>query len=205
MKSTVYDFTSPPTIGALGDATLEPSFARRFERALAAKGFDAVCLPFQVAPRYLKNVVACMKLMDIVGLVVHPSHQRRIGSWLSTTEKLARDSGIVDTVVRQGNRFVGMSAWARAIQKIAGVNKKKPVMVVGARSTTAAASRAMKTYAFISKRALIPSQLARFPQDGIILDFTASKIRDARIVTPAMIESMSQNIAMELLFPSITG
>ena len=116
MKKTVYDFTPPQIVGALGDDTLDPAFARTIERTLKKDGRDAVCLPFVVAPRYLKNIVTCMRLMDIVGLAVHPSHGKRIMKWLPSVEKRAKDAGFVDVVVRRGKRFVGLNAWARAAE-----------------------------------------------------------------------------------------
>lgn len=117
MKKTTYDFTPPPIIGALGDETLTKEYAASFERELRRRDTDAVCLPFRVAPRHLKNVVACMRLMDIIGLAIHPSLQKRIMKELPSVEKRARDAGFVDVVTRRNNRFVGMNAQARVAEE----------------------------------------------------------------------------------------
>lgn len=114
MKSTVYNFTPPRIIGALGDATLNRKFSAALDRELKRRSIDAVCLPFQVTPSHLKNLIACMRLMDIVGLAIHPSHQRRIIKFLPSVEKRAREAGFVDVVVRRNNRFVGLNARSRA-------------------------------------------------------------------------------------------
>lgn len=117
MKKTTHDFSPPPIMGAVGDETLTRRYAATFEREIKRRGLTAVCLPLRVAPRHLKNVVACMKLMDIVGLAVHPSLQKRIMKWLPTVEKRARQAGFVDVVVRKNNRFVGMNARSRTIEE----------------------------------------------------------------------------------------
>lgn len=117
MKSTVYDFTPPNIIGALGDDTLDRAYATSLDRALRLRKIDAVCLPFRVAPRHLKNVIACMRLMDIIGLAIHPSHQRRIMKFLPSVEKRAREAGFVDVVVKRGKRLVGLNARSRARDK----------------------------------------------------------------------------------------
>jgi shikimate 5-dehydrogenase len=117
MKKKTYDFSPPPIMGTLGDKTLTRRYASTFEREIKRRGIHAVCLPFRVSPRHLKNVVACMKLMDIAGMAVHPSLQKHMMKRLPNVEKRAREAGFVDVVVRRNNRFVGMNARSRAVEK----------------------------------------------------------------------------------------
>jgi len=124
MKPTHYDFTPPTLVGALGDATMDARFARTYERAFRAQGIDAACLPFRVEKRYLKNIIACMKLMDVAGLIVHPSHAVAIARHLPRLDRYAREAGFVDVIVRRGRRFVGMNAFARAVREFLRTQKR---------------------------------------------------------------------------------
>jgi shikimate 5-dehydrogenase len=115
MKPTHHDFTPPTIVGALGDATMDARFARAYEREFRAQKVDAACLPFRVERRYLKNIIACMKLMDVAGIIVHPSHAIAIVRHLPSLDRYAREAGFVDVIVRRGTRFVGLNAFALAV------------------------------------------------------------------------------------------
>ncbi len=117
MKPTHHDFTPPTLVGALGDATMDARFARAYERAFRAQNIDAACLSFRVERRYLKNIVACMKLMDVAGIIVHPSHAVAIVRHVPMLDRYAREAGFVDVIVRRGTRFVGMNAFALAVME----------------------------------------------------------------------------------------
>jgi hypothetical protein len=103
----------PPTIfGVLCDEN--PKVPRGLEQKLADRADGAILLPFQVERRNLRNIITCMRLMDIAGLVIAGGHRRAILPHLARVDPLAAQSGAVDTVVRRGKAFVGECAAARA-------------------------------------------------------------------------------------------
>jgi hypothetical protein len=108
-------FTPPTIIGALCEREDEipVPLLRRFARLKPRIAF----LPFRVEHRYLKNVVACMKLMDIQGLAVFGRHQREIVCHLSSLSPAARQAGMVDVVLRKGRRLQGHHVLSTLPQK----------------------------------------------------------------------------------------
>lgn len=98
-------FAPPTIIGALCEREREipAQLFRRFARLKPRIAF----LPFQVERRHLKNVVACMRLMDVRGLAVFGRHQREIVRHLPSISPAARRAGRVDVVLRKGRRFQG--------------------------------------------------------------------------------------------------
>ena len=201
MKSTSYDFSPPRIIGALGDENLDPAFATEFERFLTRRGHNAACLPFRVTPRYLKNVVACMRLMDVAGLVVHAAHARRIVTHLAKMEQEAVELGFVDTVVRRGKDFVGMNAWHRALNGLAK-KKRGAVIVAGRGREAAAAMRALEAHAPRRIAALTATTARTLPRNAVVFDFTSKPKRASvkKIVTPSAIAQEAQLITANLLF-----
>ncbi len=93
------NFDTPIIFGALCEHSFE--LPRGLGRALAARAPGAILLPFQVEKRHLKNVLTCMRLMDIAGLVVMGSHQRAILGHLSNLDISAKKAGSVDVIARQ--------------------------------------------------------------------------------------------------------
>jgi shikimate 5-dehydrogenase len=205
MKTTVYEFTPPKIVGALGNATLEPKFAKAMEREIKKRNFFAVCLPFQVEAKHLKNVVACMHLMDVVGLTVHPVHQRRIIKHLDRTERLASEIGFVDTIARRGSKLVGMNAWARALQELVGDDKKRPVIIIGSDWQALAAAKALKKYP--TRRVKNnPSDLAKkIPRGALIIDFEekAKRLKYKKIIPGATWDRTQRRISADLILSSI--
>lgn len=101
-------FATPVIFGALSDGA--PTVDRAVARALSSRVEGAVLLPFQVDRRHLRNIVACMRLMDIQGLIVQGAHRTAILKHLTKLDPLARRLGHVDTVARRGRGFVGFSS-----------------------------------------------------------------------------------------------
>lgn len=102
-----YTFETPKIVGALCESEKEipAELTRRFNRLKANFAF----LPFVVERRHLKNTVACMKLVDVAGLVVCGRHRSEIGRHLTHMNAEAKRSGEVDCVVRKAKRFVGIN------------------------------------------------------------------------------------------------
>lgn len=205
MKTTVYEFTPPQIVGALGNAKLEPQFAKAMERELKRRNFFAVCLPFQVEVRHLKNVVACMKLMDVVGLTVHPVHQRRILKHLDRCEKLATDVGFVDTVARRGKKLVGMNAWARALKELAGKDKKRNIIIAGSSLLARAAAKVLRKY-HIRRVKITPRNLMKkVPKNTLVIDFNgkAKHWKYKKITMDPNMERVQRRISADLILSSI--
>jgi hypothetical protein len=98
-KIAHYEFETPKIIGILSDRGVPASLLRKFDRIIKRKPAAYVCLPFKVEARYLKNVVACMRIMDIEGLIVIGDHERRIGKFMK--------AGRINVLKRTGNRLKG--------------------------------------------------------------------------------------------------
>jgi len=100
------NFEPPMIFGALCDD--EPSSPRGIERAIRSRVAGAVLLPFQVEARHLKNVIDCMKLMDVMGLVVLGAHRKKIAGHVPKLDRSAKAAGRVDVIARRGRGFVGL-------------------------------------------------------------------------------------------------
>jgi|GEM_PF-4423445 len=96
-------FDTPVIFGALCDRSLD--LPAGLARALKSRIPAAVLLPFKVEKRHLKNVVTCMRLMDVMGLVVLGSHRRSIVAHLKHLDGSAKKAGAVDVIVRRSNSF----------------------------------------------------------------------------------------------------
>lgn len=98
-------FDPPTIIGALCEREEEipAGLLRRFTKLKPRFAL----LPFRVERRYLKNLVACMQLMDIQGLAIFGRHQQEIVQHLPRLSPAARKARKVDIVLRKGRRFWG--------------------------------------------------------------------------------------------------
>lgn len=96
----------PRIIGILGDEEIPTKMQSSISRELSAQGLNYISLPLQVEGRYLHNLIECMKLMDIIGLVIVGSHQKSLMKILAP-DKSAKDAGKINLVKREGKRFVG--------------------------------------------------------------------------------------------------
>lgn len=101
-------FETPVIFGVISDKSL--AAPKGFARALAAKIPNTVLLPFQVEKKHLKNVIACMKIMDIAGLLVMGTHKKSIKKHLPQLNASAKKTGLVDTIIKRGRNFIGYNA-----------------------------------------------------------------------------------------------
>ena len=107
LKQRHYQFEAPKIIGIISDKAVPALIQKRLNNHIRRRGISYVCLPFKVEPNYLKNVIACMRLMDIIGLIVVGKHTKLIGRFLPRLDRRARKRGIVNVVLRRKNRFIG--------------------------------------------------------------------------------------------------
>lgn len=93
-------------IGKPLDFSLSPKLYQAFFKKFLS---DARYLPFQVEKPHLKNLIACMKLVDVLGLNVTAPYKEAVLPFLDGVSGLARRCGAVNTIVRRKNRFYGMN------------------------------------------------------------------------------------------------
>ena len=88
------------------------------DHSLSPKLFNAIfknlklpCryLPFQVEKPHLKNLIVCMKLVDVFGLNVTTPYKRVVAPYLDKLDISAKRCGAVNTIVRRKNRFIGFN------------------------------------------------------------------------------------------------
>ena len=95
---------SPPTIiGVIGDRPPPKKWLASLRRVVRRWKTNHVCLPFEVDARYLKNMVACLKLMDIDAVIIHGAHRLRLARLINKT------NSPIDFVVRRSKKFVGVA------------------------------------------------------------------------------------------------
>ncbi|MBK1988295.1 shikimate dehydrogenase [Sphaerospermopsis aphanizomenoides BCCUSP55] len=75
--------------------------------ALAKLGLDYVYLPFPIAPENLATAIAGFATIGVVGFSVTIPHKQAIIPLLSEISPIAQAIGAVNTVTRQGNKWVG--------------------------------------------------------------------------------------------------
>lgn len=75
--------------------------------ALSKLGLDYVYLPFPIAPENLELAIAGFAAIGVVGFSVTIPHKQAILSILSEISPIAQAIGAVNTVTRQGNKWVG--------------------------------------------------------------------------------------------------
>jgi shikimate 5-dehydrogenase len=107
MKIEHFKFETPAIIGILSDRTVSSNIRRRLDSIIKRKRLPYVCLPFKVESKHLKNVIACMRLMDIAGLIVIGNHSKRIRRFIPRLDGGSKKSGIVNAVKRQRKEFHG--------------------------------------------------------------------------------------------------
>ena len=93
--------------GIIGD-NLEKSLSPKiFRSVFKTLKLDARYLPFEVEKPYLKNLVLCMKLIDLQGLNVTQPYKKEVVRFLDRLEPFAAKTGAVNCIVRKKNRFIG--------------------------------------------------------------------------------------------------
>ena len=75
--------------------------------ALAKLGLDYVYLPFPIAPENLERAIAGFASMGVVGFSITIPHKQAILPLLSEISPIAQAIGAVNTVTRQGNKWIG--------------------------------------------------------------------------------------------------
>ena len=94
-------------LGVIGHPVSHSLSPLMHNAALAKLGLDYVYLPFPVAPENLESAIAGFASIGIVGFSITIPHKQAILPLLSEISPIAQAIGAVNTVTRQGDKWVG--------------------------------------------------------------------------------------------------
>ncbi|MFH1829324.1 MAG: hypothetical protein ABH871_00920 [Pseudomonadota bacterium] len=114
-KRSAEKFINALIFGTLCEGS--PKVDKWMSKKLASKVCDAVLLPFQVDRQHLKNVLICMRLMDVIGLTVEGSLRQDIAKYLPELDDSAKRANSVDTIIKSRKSFKGYSSIGLACLK----------------------------------------------------------------------------------------
>jgi shikimate dehydrogenase len=123
--------------GIIGDPIQHSLSPVMQNEAFAALGIDAIYVPFHVVPEFLGAAVAGLKALSVQGLNVTVPHKEAICRFLDRLDADAELIGAVNTVVRDGDDFVGYNTdgigLIRALNNDLGIDVLgKNVVMLGA-------------------------------------------------------------------------
>lgn len=106
-RSRKQEFEIPKIIGIISERAIPKSFEKSLSNQISRLKLPYICLPFRVESRYLKNVIACMQLMDIESLIILGNHTQKIKKLMRNLDKSAREARAVNVIKRSKRGFKG--------------------------------------------------------------------------------------------------
>ncbi len=101
-------FEHPYAVGLIGQFTARnKAISKKFNALFKRSHENLVYLILKIEPAYLKNLVRCMKLMDIVGINVSKKYQKKVMPFLDGLDVSAKKAMRVNTIARKGQKFIG--------------------------------------------------------------------------------------------------
>lgn len=102
-------FNHPFIVGLIGRnfGRRERLLQRKFKAVFKKSGMPYVYLLLKTEPEYLKNIITCMRLMDIMEVHISTEYSKKIVPYLNKLDKSARKTGKVSLIARHGRKFVG--------------------------------------------------------------------------------------------------
>ena len=94
-------------LGVIGHPVSHSLSPLMHNAALAKLGLDYVYLPFPVAPENLERAIAGFASIGVVGFSITIPHKQAILPLLSEISPIAQAIGAVNSVTRQGDKWVG--------------------------------------------------------------------------------------------------
>jgi len=94
-------------LGVIGHPVSHSLSPLMHNAALAKLGLDYVYLPFPIAPENLETAIAGFASIGVVGFSITIPHKQAILPLLSEISPVAQAIGAVNTVTRQGDKWVG--------------------------------------------------------------------------------------------------
>lgn len=134
MSTQVYGIVGYPVSHSRSPAMQEAAF-----RAL---GIDARYVPFPVAPADLSAAIAGLAALGVAGANVTVPHKESVIALLDEVEPAARAMGAVNTLVRDGSRWIGTNTDAEGLARSvdeAGAEVGDRLVILGAGGAARAA------------------------------------------------------------------
>jgi shikimate dehydrogenase len=134
-------------LGVIGHPIAHTLSPRMHRAAIEALGADAAYLAIDVPPDSLAGAMRDLRALDALGLNVTVPHKTAIVPLLDEIDAEAKAIGAVNTIVRDGVRWVGTNTDARGLSRAleeAGVRASRAV-VIGAGGAARAAFHALRT------------------------------------------------------------
>ena len=94
-------------LGVIGHPVSHSLSPLMHNSALTKLGLDYVYLPFPIAPENLETAIAGFVSIGVVGFSITIPHKQAILPFLSEISPVAQAIGAVNTVTRQGDKWVG--------------------------------------------------------------------------------------------------
>ena len=102
------NFTHPIVFGLIGSSAQSSKLGKRFNAKFKSAKKQAVLLHFKVGKEHLKNIVKCMELMDVAGLIITGAHSKDIIRHLDGLNKSVGTNKGVNLIYRAAKRYFGL-------------------------------------------------------------------------------------------------
>jgi len=137
-------------VGIFGDPIAHSFSPQMHNAALEAAGIDAVYVPFHVTAGQLREAVAAIRSLDLIGVSLTIPHKEAACELVDELDPVATLSGAINTIVRRDGRLVGCNTdgkgLLRAIHEDLGIGVQgKRVLILGAGGAARAAVVALAT------------------------------------------------------------
>lgn len=123
--------------GIVGDPVRQSLSPQMHNQEFKKLGIDAYYHPFRIAKEDLPAGIRGMKVLDVQGFNVTVPHKVAVMPLLDEIDPLAQNIGAVNTVVRQGDKFIGHNTdglgFVRALQMDWKEDlSDEPALIIGA-------------------------------------------------------------------------
>ena len=115
MAGAEYRFPTPELVLLVGANPPASGLARELERKLKTTIPHIACLAAEVEKKHLGNTLACMKLMDLRGIILHDALSAACLSCGIRCDATAKRGGHIDVIRWKGGKPLGTSALIRGI------------------------------------------------------------------------------------------
>lgn len=103
-------FNHPYVVGIVGKTLNNRKhllLRNKFNSVFKKKKLPFVYLLLKVEPKYLKNIITCMRLMDVIGVNVFKNYEKKVTPFLDSLDKSARIAKKVNVIAKKDRRFIG--------------------------------------------------------------------------------------------------
>ncbi len=103
-------FKHPSVFGVICKSSRDgnaKALQKKFTRAFKKARLPFVYLTLKVEPKHLKNLILCMKLMDVRGVNIPEAYDKKVIPLLDRLDKSAKLAKKVNVIYMSGKKFVG--------------------------------------------------------------------------------------------------